>query len=103
MVFDAPKCKKFSLKLSKSFVNKIGNYEIFRKNFRYQNPPFLAKELIKANQARIEHILNLDNYALIDLRNAINKKTITENKDPDTVTDIVEKIMKGLISPKQMF
>ena len=38
---------------------------------------------IKPFQAKIEQIVNQVNDALTDLRNAVNKKIIPENKHPD--------------------
>ena len=40
-------------------------------------------DLHKAIQAKIEQIVNQVNDALTDLRNAVNKKIIPENKHPD--------------------
>ena len=57
----------------------------------YRNPSFPAKSLYKANQAKNKQIINQVNDGLIDLRNALSKKTNPENKNPDKVVDIVEK------------
>ena len=38
-------------------------------------------------------MVNLVNDALIDLRNAANKKEIYENESPDKVVNIIEKIL----------
>ena len=57
-------------------------------------------------------LVNSVNDGLIDLRNAINRKEIPENENPNKIVDIVEKILnfnkqqkgKGLkiLTPKQM-
>ena len=60
--------------------------------FKYQSPSFLAKDLHKASQARNEQIVNQVNDALIDLWNAVEKKEIAENENPDKGINIVEKI-----------
>ena len=57
----------------------------------YRNPSFLAKNLYKANQAKNKQTINQVNDGLIDLRNALSKKTNPENENPDKVVDIVEK------------
>ena len=41
--------------------------------FKYQNQSFLAKDLIRAKQAKNEQLVNNINE-LIDLRNAVYKK-----------------------------
>ena len=52
------------LKLSENFVNEIGHdenhitNEIFKQYFGYQNPSFLAKNLLQANQAKNNQIVN---------------------------------------------
>ena len=56
----------------------------------YRNPSFLAKNLYKANQAKNKQTINQVNDGLIDLRNALSKKTNPENENPDKVVDIVE-------------
>ena len=60
--------------------------------FKYQSPSFLAKDLHKASQARNEQIVNQVNDALIDLWNAVDKKEIAENENPDKGINIAEKI-----------
>ena len=52
------KHKTYPLKLSKHFVNEIGNY-------------------LKAKQAKRKQIGNPGNCALIDLKNTVNKKEIS--------------------------
>ena len=61
--------------------------------FMYQSQSFLAKDLHKASQARNEQIVNQVNDALIDLWNAVDKKEIAENENPDKGINIVEKIL----------
>ena len=57
--------------LSKNFVNEIANdeididNEIFKQDFGHLNPSFLAKDLLKNNQAKNKPILNQANYVLI--------------------------------------
>ena len=53
--------------------------EIFSSYFKYQNPSFLTKDLIRAKQAKNEQLVNIINDELIDLRNAIIKKEIPGN------------------------
>ena len=69
------------------------NDEIFWDYFKYKNPSFLAKDLIRATQAKHEQIVNNVNDGLIDLRNDINRKEISENEHPTKVVKIVEKIV----------
>ena len=45
-----PKVKIDPFRLNENF--KKLNSEIFREYFRYQNPSFLAKDLLKANQVK---------------------------------------------------
>ena len=59
----------------------------------YHNPSSLAKDLYKANQPKNYQIVNHVTRALIDLRNAVNKKKIPENKNPDGLINTVEKIL----------
>ena len=80
--------------------------------FKYQNPSFLAKDLIRATQAKNEQLVNNVNDGLIDIRNAIIRKEIPENENPKKVVNIVKKILdfnkqqkgKGIkiLTPKQM-
>lgn len=85
---------------------------MFSKFLGYYNPPFLRKDLHKTKQAENEQLTKQINDALIDLRNAINKKQIPEIENIEKVTDIVENIfefnkehrVKGLktLTSKQM-
>ena len=68
------------------------NDEIFCKYFKYQSPSFLAKDLIKANQAKNKQLANNVNDGLIDLRNGIIIKEIPENENPNKIVNIVENI-----------
>lgn len=85
------------LKLHENILHKIadykekGNNEIFKDYFRYHNPSFIAKDLYKVNQAKIQRMVNQINDALVDFRYAVNKKTIAENKDPNKLIDLLEK------------
>ena len=63
-------------------MNKIAtdetniNTEIFNEYFKYQNLSSLVKNLYKANENRIEQIVNHGNDASIDLRNDVIKKIL---------------------------
>ena len=67
--------------------------EVFWKYFKNQNPSFLAKDLIRAMQAKSEQLVNDVNLALTDLRKAINRKEIPENENPKKGVYMVEKIL----------
>ena len=71
-------------------MKKVNN-EIFKQYFWYHNPSFIAKVLFKANQAKNERMVNQVNDAMFDLRYVFNKKTITENENPDKLINLVEK------------
>ena len=86
-MFDTPKptkerIKKYPFKLLGDFLNKIAtdetniNTEIFNEYFKYQNLSSLVKNLYKANENRIEKIVNHGNDASIDLRNDVIKKIL---------------------------
>ena len=68
------------------------NYEIFWNYFKYQNPLLLEKDLIRATQTKNEQLVNNVNDGLIDLRSIIIRKEIPENKNPNKIVDIAEKI-----------
>ena len=53
----------------------------------------MKKDLIRANQGKIEQLVNNINDGLFDLRNPINRKKIIENKNPNKIINIVEKII----------
>ena len=69
------------------------NYEIFWNYFKYQNPLLLEKDLIRATQTKNEQLVNNVNDGLIDLRSIISRKEIPENKNPNKIVDIAEKIL----------
>ena len=69
------------------------NNEILFEYFKYQNPSYLLKDLYYADKTENKKIVNNVNNALIDLRNAVNKKEIPSNKNPEKVVDIVEEIL----------
>ena len=112
------KDKKSKLKLQQEFMNEITadekdiNDQIFWDYWKYRNPLFLAKDLIRATQAKNEKFVNNINDGLIDLRNTIIRIEIPENKNPNQIVDIVEKILKfdkqqkgkwnKILTPKEM-
>ena len=69
------------------------NYEIIWNYFKYQNPSLLEKDLIRATQTKNEPLVNNVNDGLIDLRSIIIRKEIPENKNPNKIVDIAEKIL----------
>ena len=75
------------------------NEEIYWDYFKYQNSSFLAKDLMRAKQAKNEKTVN--NRGLIDLRDDINRKENPENENSKKVVEIVEKILY-LINNKQV-
>ena len=87
-------------------------YEIFWYYLKYQNPSLLAKDLIRAMQAKNEQLVNNINDIMIDLRNAIIKIEVPENENPNKIVDIAQNILdinkqqkgKGIkvLTPKQM-
>ena len=50
------------------------NNKIFLNYFRYQNPLFLVRDLISAEQDKNEKLVNNINDGLTDLRNSVNRK-----------------------------
>ena len=60
---------------------------------KYHNPSFLAKDLIRAKQAKNEQLVNNVNAKLVNLRNSINRKKIPENENPNKIVDIIDKIL----------
>ena len=50
--------------------------------FWYQNPSLLAKDLIRAKQAKNEQLVNNINDELIDLKNTIIKNEISADEHP---------------------
>ena len=77
----------------KDINDEMINDETFLSYFKYQNPSFLAKDLIRATQDKNQQLVNNLNDRLIDLRNAIARKEILENENPNKIVDIVEKIL----------
>ena len=67
---------------------KDKNDEIFWNYFRYQNPSFIAKDLIITKQDKNEQLVNDINDGLIDLSNAIIKKENPENESPNKIVKI---------------
>ena len=49
--------------------------------------------LVRATQVKNEQLVNNINDGLIDLRNAINRKEIPQNENPNKTADIVRKIL----------
>ena len=80
---------------------------------KYQIPSFLVKDLLEANQAKNEQLVNNINDGLTDLRNAIVKKEIPRTENPNKIINIVEKTrdfnkqQKGrelkMLTPKKCF
>ena len=64
------------------------NNEIFINYFNYQNPLRLVKDLISTKQDKNEKIVSNNNDRLIDLRNGINRKIISENEKTKKGVDI---------------
>ena len=72
------------------------NTEIFIDIFKYyiiQNPLYWLNDLYNSSLTRNEKVVEHNNNAFIDLRNAVNRKEIHENENPDKVIDIVEEIL----------
>ena len=61
---------------------KYINDKIIWNYFKYQNPSLLAKDLIRATEAKNWKFVSYDNGRLVNLRNALNKKQIPENQNP---------------------
>ena len=89
------------------------NDELLWNYFRHQNSSFLPKYLTRATQTKNEKLVNNVKDGLIDLRNAIIKKEISENKNPNKIVDIVKRVLHFkkqrerkaviILIPKQMF
>ena len=86
-------------KLQQEFMNEIIanendlNDKILWNYFNYQNPFNLAKDLIRATQAKKEQLLDNVNNELIGLRNAIFRKQISENENRNKIVKIVKKVL----------
>ena len=74
-------------------VEKDINDEILSKYFNDQTPSNLLKDLLEADHAKSEELVNNINDGLIDLRNAIIKKEIPGNKNPNKIIYVVEKVL----------
>ena len=64
--------------------------EIFQNYLKYQNPSFLAKELLRAKRvkrAKNEQLVNNIYVDLINLRKVIVKKETPENENPNKIED----------------
>ena len=72
---------------------KYINDEIFWNYIKYLSPLCLAKYLSTAKQSKKQQLVINVNDELIDSLNAINKKRIPENENPNKIVDIVEKIL----------
>ena len=70
------------------FINEIIadekdiNDKIYWNYFKYQNPLFLVKDLIRAKHDKNVELINNVNGGLIDLRSAIIIKEIPESGSP---------------------
>ena len=70
------------------------NTEIFIEFiFGFQNPSFLLRQLHNSSGIINQKILNRAKNALIELRNAVNRKKFPKNEDSEKVIDIVEEIL----------
>ena len=69
--------------------------ELFWYYVKHQNPSFLAKDLIRAKQAKNGQLLNNINDGLIDLRKTIIKKEITENENPNNAVEVLENVLNS--------
>ena len=94
------KIKISPFKLSENFIDEIRdeekyiNNEIFKAYFEYQNPLFLVKDLLKANQVKNNQVENQASYSINETRrNAVIRKEIPENENPSKIISIVEKII----------
>ena len=63
----------------------------------YENPPFLAEDLYKVNQAINEKLVNAEDkyydlWCIDSFTKSCYKKAIPENESPDKIIDTVEKI-----------
>ena len=67
------------------------NDQIFRKYFKYQNPLFLVKDLIRAKQDKNEKLVNDINDGLIDLENDITRKKIPKNENSKKLVNVLKK------------
>ena len=66
------KHKKFTSKFQQEFMNEEYTYFQY---FRYQNPSFLAKDSVRATQAKNEHLVYNFNDGFVDLKMLVLKKS----------------------------
>ena len=59
----------------------------------YVSESIVLVYLVRATQVKNEQLVNNINDGLIDLRNAINRKEIPQNENPNKTADIVRKIL----------
>ena len=71
-------------------MKKNMNIKTFNEYFKCQNPTYLLNDLYETDKAKNEKIVNHVNDALIDLRNAINRKQIPENENACKVIGVIE-------------
>ena len=83
-------------------MKKNVDIEIFNGNFKCQNPTYLLNDLYEADKAKNEKIVNHVNDALIDLRNAINRKQIPENENACKVIGIIEETFNNKKLQKEL-
>ena len=83
-------------------MKKNVNIETFNECFKYQNPIYLLKDLYEADKAKNEKIVKHINDALIDLRDAVNRKQIPENENVCKVIGIIEEIFNNKKLQKQL-
>ena len=76
------------------------NEQIFNEFFDYQYPSFLAKDLYEDNQNKNDKIVKNINESLINLRNSVNNKEISQNENPKKIVNIAEKF-KTLIKKQK--
>ena len=57
------------------------NEQIFNEFFNYQYPSFLVKNLYGDNQNKNDKIIKNINESLINLRNSINNKEISQDEN----------------------
>ena len=63
------------------------------KDWKYQSLTFSLKYLLNSDKTRNHKIVSHVNNALIDLRNAINRKKISEKETPNKGVYILEEIL----------
>ena len=92
-----------------SFINEVINDEkdinnkIFNEYFGYQNPSFLAKDLIKTNQSKNKQIVKKTIDSINDLKNSNIRKEIPVNENPNKIIGFVEKILEFNSQQKEQY